>query len=81
MNFSQNNPGPPGLPAQGTGDPARRSLSGCAVRRIGAAGPGGDDNVIEVCDNAIDPSKARPESLKTAKGSGSILLTFEQLPR
>ena len=36
------------------------------------------DGVLEVCDNAVDPEKPRPEKLESPPGSGTILLEFER---
>ena len=35
-----------------------------------------DDGVMEICDNAVDPEKPRPEALESKPGSGTILLEF-----
>jgi uncharacterized protein (TIGR03067 family) len=37
-----------------------------------------DDGAMEICDNAVDPAKPRPEALETKPGSGTILLEFRR---
>ncbi len=39
-----------------------------------------DDGVLEICDNAVDPAKPRPEALESEPGSGTILLEFRRPP-
>jgi uncharacterized protein (TIGR03067 family) len=36
------------------------------------------DGIMEICDNAIDPTKPRPEKLESSEGSGTILLDFKR---
>ena len=40
-----------------------------------------DDGVLDVCDNAVDPEKPRPEALESEPGSGTILLEFRRPPK
>jgi uncharacterized protein (TIGR03067 family) len=37
-----------------------------------------DDGVLDICDNAVDPEKPRPEALESKPGSGTILLEFRR---
>lgn len=39
------------------------------------------DGVLDICDNAVDPTKPRPEALETKPGSGTILLEFRRPPK
>lgn len=38
-------------------------------------------DLLEVCDNAIDPTKPGPRRLESRPDSGTILLTFKRVPR
>jgi uncharacterized protein (TIGR03067 family) len=38
-----------------------------------------DKGVMDICDNAVDPAKPRPDALESVPGSGTILLEFRRM--
>ena len=53
---------------------AQGALKGKAWKGIYAL----DGDTLTICDNAVDPGKARPRAFETRKGSGYISITFKR---